>query len=400
MDDKVITEEIVVEERTINFLGIIKEFFRRKLVLGLVLGISLLFGVLLFGVILRNNIQDYSMYFSLTFEGISEEEPTYTNGNAFTFEKIISRENISRAVEKIDTIYINQIDAISDSVNIREIKDYKNTKKFVFSISKNVIDKNNAESLFLELLALEEERIVANSLKINDSYYELFSNSISYENQIDILLNQISLMKTRYAYLIDKYGSVIHNGKNIIEYSNKVNEYYDSYALQGLYALIDEYGYVKNFDSQKTALKNQKKSLELEFEMNEAIITRMIDIKNSSSDYVGDEFMLELMNLVKRNEEIKILINKIDKKLGFTLTSYNVNDFEQLLNNEFENVKKLTTDFNAIYNSYSINQVTYSEVGTSGLLSIVIGIASCVIIASIGYLVYCTVKVGLFKKED
>lgn len=381
-----------MEQKEIKLTDIFKECIQKKIVLAIVLVGSLLLGALFFGVVFNKINEQYSMNFSLTFEGIDNDK--YANGNDFSFQKMISRENISEAINKSESIKNLDADSIYNHLSINQRNGSNNTKNYTFSISKKYLKNGEAKELFVELIKLEYDRILANSNMVTNDNLVLFKDSNSYDNQIDLLLEQVDLLIEKYDELIEKYGNASYEGKTINEYKKAVIDYSDSNILQGINVYIDERGFVKDYEANRSLLEYQKLALSNEYNLNKKIIDDMTAVINSTTNTVlADELMIKLMGIVEKNVTIDSEIKSIEKKLLNSTTQTERLELETDLNQQADKITDFTDTFTDVYSNCAVQEVAYTDVFTSGTVNIFVGMILFLILASIIYFSVCAIKV-------
>lgn len=381
-----------MEQKEIKLTDIFKECIQKKIVLAIVLVGSLLLGALFFGVVFNKINEQYSMNFSLTFEGIDNDK--YANGNDFSFQKMISRENISEAINKSESIKNLDADSIYNHLSISQRNGSNNTKNYTLSISKKYLKNGEAKELFVELIKLEYDRILANSNMVTNDNLVLFKDSNSYDNQIDLLLEQVDLLIEKYDELIEKYGNASYEGKTINEYKKAVIDYSDSNILQGINVYIDERGFVKDYEVDRTLLEYQKLALSNEYNLNKKIIDDMTAVINSTTNTVlADELMIKLMGIVEKNVIIDSEIKSIEKKLLNSTTQTERLELETDLNQQADKITDFTDTFNDVYSNCAVQEIAYNDVFTSGTVNIFVGMILFLLLASIIYFSVCAIRV-------
>lgn len=381
-----------MEQKEIKLTDIFKECIQKKIVLSIVLVGSLLLGELFFGVVFNKINEQYSMNFSLTFDGIDNDK--YANGNDFSFQKMISRKNIREAINKSESIKNLDADSIYNHLSISQRNGFDNTKNYTFSISKKYLKNGEAKELFIGLINLEYDRILANSNMVTNDNLVLFKDSNSYDNQIDLLLEQVDLLIEKYDELIEKYGNASYEGKTINEYKKAVIDYSDSNILQGINVYIDERGFVKDYEANKALLEYQKLALSNEYNSNKKIIDDMTAVINSTTNTVlADELMIKLMGIVEKNVTIDSEIKSIEKKLLNSTTQTERLELETDLNQQADKIADFTDTFTDVYSNCAVQEIAYTDVFTSGTVNIFVGMLLFLLLASIIYFSVCAIRV-------
>ena len=91
---------------------------------------------------------------------------------------------------------------IYNHLSISQRNGSDNTKNYTFSISKKYLNNVAAKELFIGLIKLEHDRILANSNTITNENLVLFKESNNYDDQINLLISQVKLLIDKYDFLI------------------------------------------------------------------------------------------------------------------------------------------------------------------------------------------------------
>ena len=164
--------------------------------------------------------------------------------------------------------------------------------------------------------------------------------------------------------------------------------------MQGIDALINEKGFVKDYDAEKELLEYKKKALLNDRNINKKIIDDMTAVINSTTNTVlDDELMIKLMDIIEKNVYIDEEIKSIDNKLLNTITAEEKLEFETNLNKQAETVADFTETYKNVFANYSIVKINSTDVFTSGTVNIFAGMLLCMLFASIIYFSTCAIRV-------
>lgn len=396
-------EELVEEGITIGELFAI--VWARKIIIAAITILVTIAAALFFMLYSNPKSVMYEATFDLTFPGI--EENKYPSGYTFNYNDLIADENIeivkSNNLEKFSNIVVEELS--NSSISIKENTSFSvfegqtfipSIRNFTIVCNGNLFDNSTDAALFIEeLLNVTLENIVGGISK--GSYYTYITNStssVSYENELALLSQQITYLTTSYENLFEEYGDIVISDKSLLEIQTNFLATNHLLTLSILSNELNSEYYLKTDKAEaKTYLLSEQYVLENQINTLDAKITALEE-GITNMDGATDAYTIILADLRLERVELMLQTSIITEKLAAiegdqipdnTTFSANVELLRESLKSSTDEYVEILND---IYNSeskvYFSNRAIVSTYGTTNVMFVALvamvfsGGASCV----------------------
>ena len=313
-----------------TLLDIVKVCFHRYILLGCVTGATLLVGTIGLNLIGKSK-EAYVSTFKYIIPSIQNNK--YLDGRNFDFQDVLSRSNIEEVInsnQQYATIKVNKL--INSKINeIKYVREYSETTKEVINsyyslaLPKSVFSsKSQAESFINDLLSYPINESI-NSLNSLNYKIDLdnYSSALRYEDQITYLNNQYNFLLTNYDNLINLYGNVNYENKDLSTYSNEVKTLDSISKIKDLSNEIKQNGYSMNVNQEINTLQLEKKEIQKTITYNEKkieelkeMIKFLLDNSSSSQSIDIDAYNQKIADLITENIDLSKRLEEIDTKIN------------------------------------------------------------------------------------
>lgn len=319
----------------LTFIDIVKVCFHRYVLLGCVTGATLLVGTL--GLTLMGKSKEtYVSSFKYTIPSIQNNK--FLDGSNFDFQDVLSRSNIEEVInsnQQYATIKVNKL--INSKINeIKYVREYSETTKeeinsyYSLTLPKNVfVSKSQAESFINDLLYYPMRESI-NSL--NNLNYKInldnYSSALRYEDQITYLNNQYNFLLAHYESLINTYGNVTYENKDLSTYNNEVKQLDSISKIIDLSNELKQNGYSMNVENEINSLQLEKKEIQKTITYNEKkieelkeMIKFLLDNSSSTQSLDIDAYNQKIADLITENIDLSKRLEEIDTKINNATTA-------------------------------------------------------------------------------
>ncbi len=373
------------ENEGISLLEICNILWKKKILMAIVVGITLI--IIVLTVFFWYNPQNitYTSDFELSFNGL--ENNSLPNGKHFNYKNMVSKENlliVKNSKEKYKNI---NIDKLYKSDSFKITRDDKT--KFTITISNSKINNKELIAEFVEDLVANTIQLVENNSRTIYYMDEIknFYNYGVYIDAINYLLEYVTTIINDYNQLISTYGEFyIIGGKTLKSYQNEVNLIVENSLINSYLNVSKTYLYVKD-EAAKASFKNYAnnkiESLKRELEY----LDNMIAVYAKNPTY-NDE---EIEQFTRKKTNVEIEINSLCTPVKENdYSEYTIKDvvlapeeFKQGLDNVYKEIETLVKvleensinlNLESILLSYESKSIVSSTGGLSVFITIVVGL--------------------------
>ena len=373
-----------MENKGLTISQIIVNLWNKKFfLLGFTVGFMII-GLLFTSLIYNKSNAYYEGTVEISFPGV--DEFTYPDGEKFYYRDIISLDSLSNVknsnvnFKNINTSKMSEHDDIAiyntttsiDGKTVEVPGVYKIVMKA--SYFKN---KTQARDFYKELINYKMNAIYYKIDTANFNYLiEMSKTAISYENSLDLLVNQKLLIIEEYDKILEDYGNITVNEKRISDYKKEFE--INSPNLDYLYSTLENKGYVKDIEAERDSLEGERIILQNERDDNAKIISELSSQINTSAGEGYLPLTTLMAEKIERNAELDRLIVIIDKKLSSTDVLGN-KKFSESLNDAALNIEEYTNIFTNVYKEIgskksNISYYSNSIVALKGDMNNVVGV--------------------------
>lgn len=256
--------------------------WKRKInISGITCGVILLF-VLLITFVVNPMRAVYVTTFELDFYGFNISD--YPSVMLVDYRDVISDENILSVIEENPKFnYIDLDDFTNDTISIKyTIYDDSQgiitpNNSFDISIEAKVFKSKEDGTDFLELLVDYGKRDIVSRFNDITSSTAIMAaeDSISFELQLSLLTEQVSVITSRFATLRNVYGDVIINGKHLSIWQQEFESYMFMNSINNIISKLSNGSYVKDYELNINSLKLRAAVVEVEIDVLETKIENL-----------------------------------------------------------------------------------------------------------------------------
>ena len=355
MENKEI-EFIEEEKQGISIGDIFKKIWHAKITLGVTFVTVMVVGVLGIQYLYSKPNEKYTAGLTYNFEGAAEGK--YPNGTTFNYQSIITLDNLAtikdsnESYKDVDINGLVQDNAISITLVPQEVTSatgettttITRLNTFTFEASCSYFPSDTvAKSFISDLLNLQYTYAVGLYDAIDyDANLVLANSATTYESQIAYLNAQAQYILTSYDELKELFGAYAYI-KNPSEsattpdtISSKITDltrYFNSANINALSSEATEKHYLKgSSDNEENVVQevyNSLRSLLSTYNSNHQLVNQLT--KQFNELYQNNNIIISSPNdlqtkieqLVTSNISIKVQIESLAPKIGYTFTDYN-----------------------------------------------------------------------------
>ncbi|WP_026391374.1 hypothetical protein [Haploplasma modicum] len=324
---------------------------------------------------------------NFNYNFIGSDTGLYADGSIFDFRSLENEEFLTkiknRNLEKFKTLNIDEL--LNDDKLLFDVNEKKDEKNEVvieryfkinmptkhFNYNKNLA-KDFIKEIHKEVLEVAKEK--NNSLNLVN-YFD--SNSIfntevteileglTYDQIFYQIRNQYTLTLNGFQKFIDKYGQVTIDGVNIDKLQTDYIFWYNTVVnVEGLEEEVNQKNYIRNYEETLKNVKQKLLMLEKEIEINNKVISDLIDILNQVP-LPGTILDLEVYNkeIEKRTiENVYLNYEKNELEALIAVDNQNIDEaFETFVLDSVEKMSDTVKYFNKFNLDYTNSLVRYQR---------------------------------------
>lgn len=324
---------------------------------------------------------------NFNYNFIGSDTGLYADGSIFDFRSLENEEFLTkiknRNLEKFKTLNIDEL--LNDDKLLFDVNEKKDEKNEVvieryfkinmptkhFNYNKNLA-KDFIKEIHKEVLEVAKEK--NNSLNLVN-YFD--SNSIfntevteileglTYDQIFYQIRNQYTITLNGFQKFIDKYGQVTIDGVNIDKLQTDYIFWYNTVVnVEGLEEEVNQKNYIRNYEETLKNVKQKLLMLEKEIEINNKVISDLIDILNQVP-LPGTILDLEVYNkeIEKRTiENVYLNYEKNELEALIAFDNQNIDEsFETFVLDSVEKMSDTVKYFNKFNLDYTNSLVRYQR---------------------------------------
>lgn len=383
-----------IEKEGKSLGDIFRLIWQRKILVGILTGVTLILVVILILFWYNPNHTTYTSEFDLSFTG--SEEGKFPNGELYNYKDILSKENLlavknsKEEYKNIDVEGLYKEDAFRIS---------KNESRYVITLTGSKIRSTDTAADFIEdLVSLAVNNIKTNLVEIdyldNLKAYEDYS---IYKEAISYLINQSERLLAAYDELINSYGSSYTiKGKSLSSYRREANLAITDINLNYFLSEAETYLYVTDAAAKESFhdyAEGRVKDLLRQKNYNDKIIEEYQKMAVSSISYTG--YTEQMDAIARENASILVELEILCTSTSADYATYTIkeatvagSDFTQRVAAAYQTVDSLmqtlednvkTANLNSILFNFELNSI----VSTSGAVNVVLAAAGGLIVGLI-----------------
>lgn len=383
-----------IEKEGKSLGDIFRLIWQRKILVGILTGVTLILVVILILFWYNPNHTTYTSEFDLSFTG--SEEGKFPNGELYNYKDILSKENLL-AVKNSKEEYKN-ID-VEGLYKEDVFRISKNESRYVITLTGSKIRSTDTAADFIEdLVSLAVNNIKTNLVEIdyldNLKAYEDYS---IYKEAISYLINQSERLLAAYDELINSYGSSYTiKGKSLSSYRREANLAITDINLNYFLSEAETYLYVTDAAAKEDFhdyAEGRVKALLRQKNYNDKIIEEYQKMAVSSISYTG--YTEQMDAIARENASILVELEILCTSTSADYATYTIkeatvagSDFTQRVAAAYQTVDSLmqtlednvkTANLNSILFNFELNSI----VSTSGAVNLILAAAGGLIVGLI-----------------
>lgn len=374
----------------ISLGDIFKAIWKKKILVAIITGITLIAVFLAITFIYNPYKVTYSSQFELSFVGSSEG--LYPTGEIFNYKDIVKKDNLLAA--KNSNSKYNKIDIEKmykkDGVKIQKVEatdeEANRYPEYVITISHSKVQDRDLMADFVsDLINITVQDIQEKSQKTDYvSDLKKYNDNIIYNDAITYLIGQTNVIIDGYNKMINTYGESYYvNDKTLKSYKNDAEKIIKSANLEYYLSEAEKKVYLTSLDMQdeyKDYAKARVASLLRKKQLNDEIINEYKNMQPESSSG-GVDYTDQMDDIARENAEIVIELNSFING-GYQTNIYDVDLYELNLGYYDQN---FTKQVDSIYNKIEELMTTYeNNVRESNLKSILLSYDTNLIVVQSG----------------
>lgn len=326
-------------------------------------------------------------YLIETFDG-----NTYYDGTKFIYLDLVSEESLNKIKNsnpEFSNIDVNAILSEND-ITIERNTD-ESIYAFTLTIKKKYFNSSNQAKAFVGAIAnipLDTTNEMLKQIDYTNALYSYTNYDMTYEDKINDLISQATLINNFYANIITKYGDRLLDSNfslnTISSLQKKAIKTIENLNLSSLSEELNTHNYVYDYETTLPLLEIKKADAENQLSIVENKITavkqeidRQLD-KSSGASAMVEGLNTTLAGLLVQKEELNSRIKKYQDKIDYGQTT-DTTVFDQKLSKSYDTLAELTQEITNLHKSVlTTNQKVYFDsnnvVTKTGGVSIVVTI--------------------------
>ena len=403
------------ENSGFKFSDLICSILKRKALFIIVALIITIAGTSL-GVLNNKQNPQYEAEFTNSF--LQGEDTSLPNGIKLSYTDFVAEETI-KALKSDATFNDVDIDKIIEDGDINITKNFdkdKNLTSFTITVSaKHFKDVSVARNFIKKLTIVLSNNVLDKKLVENSTDYDFsknYSEAVSYEEKIQYLSSQKSLLSSQYAVLIENHGAHFFvNNRTLSHYKAEIDNFAKiktlSEELDVKYFAPYDAELAATFETKIKVLQSRQQVLK---DTLENIKNDVLSLAPNASISIND--MSQIIEINKQIADMDHQISVLEMKMTSAKTE-NLKErdsFVESLDQSKLQLEEMTNTYyktlESIYaNALRVSFVNPSVVSTTGEVSIIVvsGVSLLVGIILSSFITYCAYaieKKNSLSKED